>query len=1039
MDFGVLTGDNIDPQTTRILALAALFKGEFSIDWLLELARAKASDTLEALELGLGQGWLRRPRAGTFEFVKESHRREFLGALAPGESEAVYREAAAILGRERPESPEKSGALAELLLHLANDLEGCSQLIEAGEMLRKSFKPAAALECYAKAVADLGRQAGGGEVEELFIKATLQYSKLSSATSDSQTVIEALEKAVSMASLDQRPAELALLRMHLAKHEWLRSNHRTALRHFNDGWSLSRGIDDENHQRSARIFSMYFHYWQGRFKDAVENYERYVPEIENLPTAHFPLQARLTIGSCYAHCGQIPQGLGMLEAIREHGLKSGNTSIASHALVAMAVIFLETGRVEEAAEKFEQALAQSTEIHNIFVRIGSLLGAAHANFRLGRLERASAGLREFKELSRDAQMDLRNYSQVLELCWAMETGRLPAVEGFSFADELGRAVKSQNVYMKGMGHRFLAFDQRRRGRSSGRVIQSLEQSAQYLEESGHQLQLSLTRLELARELINAGREDQARTLAGPSLKFLMSVNEALVPDDLHHLARDLRNEKKMLGEILALGQDLATLRPNRDLLGRVISTANRLTGAERGAIFIMEKSLGRLVLKAAKNLTLEDVEAGDFSRSLKLIEETFGTAQGRVVDTAPEPNTGYSSHTIRSCICVPMSLRREAIGVLYLDNRLFSSAFTATDLAILDYFAAQASIAMENARAYSVLQERYLRQMEEKQYHEQQYLERFNFEDLIGRSRAMQNVFKQIDAVTETEATALILGETGVGKELVARAIHRNSRRREGPFIRVNCSAFSEHLISSELFGHEKGAFTGAAGRRLGRFELADGGTLFLDEIGDIPLAVQVRLLRVLQSKEFERVGGQVTLKSEFRLMAATNRDLLEEVRAGRFRQDLYYRLNVFPIQVPPLRERPEDIPLLAHHFISRCARRQNKVLDEIPAEEMARLTAYHWPGNVRELENLIERGVILCSGSRFRLPEFGVGPGPGPGEPAGLTHAENERAHLVRVLKRVRGKVSGPGGAAEVLDLHPNTLRYRMRKLGVNSRDWQG
>ena len=1036
MDPGTEALGQRDQQANRIMALAALFKGEFSIDWLLELARAKASDTLEALDLGIDQGWLRRPKAGVFEFAREADRQKFLAFLAPETAGAAYRQAAAILRREAPESPEKSTAMAELLLHLDNDLEGCRQLMEAGEVLRKSFKPAAALKCYAKAVADLDGLAGRGEANELFIKATLQYSKLSSATSDSQPVIEALEKAVSISSPDQNTAELALLRMHLAKHEWLRSNHRTALRHFNDGWALSRRIDDEGHQQSARIFSMYFHYWQGRFKDAVENYERYVPEIENLPTAHFPLQARLTISSCYAHSGQIPQGMGMLEAIREHGLKTGNTNIASHALVAMAVIFLETGRVETAAEQFEQALEQSTEIHNIFVRIGSLLGGAHAQYLLGRPDRAAARLQEFMELSQHAQMDLRNYSQVLELCWAMETGRMPRVEGFSFTDELSRAVKSQNVYMKGMGHRFLAYDWQRRNRPSDRIIKALEESARFLEESGHQLQLSLTRLELVRELIKAGRDDQARTLAGPALKTLMSMNEALVPDDLHHLAREVRSEKYILGEILALGQDLATLRHSRDLLGRVLATANRLTGAERGAIFIMEKSLGRLVVKAAKNLTLEDVEAPAFSRSLKLIEETFGTAEGRVVDTASENKSAFAGHTIRSCICVPMSLRREVIGVLYLDNRLFSSAFTAGDLGILDYFAAQASIAMENARAFTVLQERYLRQIEEKQYHEQQYLERFNFEDLVGRSRAMRKVFKQIDAVTETEATALILGETGVGKELVARAIHHNSRHRDGPFIRVNCSAFSEHLISSELFGHEKGAFTGAANRRLGRFELADGGTLFLDEIGDIPLAVQVRLLRVLQSKEFERVGGQVTLKSNFRLMAATNRDLLEEVRAGRFRQDLYYRLNVFPIQVPPLRDRPEDIPLLAHHFLDRCARRQNKVIDGIPAEEMARLTSYHWPGNVRELENLVERGVILCSGSRFRVPEFGVGPG--TGEPVRMTHAENERAHIIRVLKSVGGKVSGAGGAAEVLNLHPNTLRYRLRKLGVTSRDWQ-
>ena len=408
-----------------------------------------------------------------------------------------------------------------------------------------------------------------------------------------------------------------------------------------------------------------------------------------------------------------------------------------------------------------------------------------------------------------------------------------------------------------------------------------------------------------------------------------------------------------------------------------------------------------------------------------------------MVDFDPEKNMYTGERPIRSCILVPMLLRREVIGVLYLDNRLLGSAFVASDLEILDYFAAQASIAMENARAYAVLQDRLIKQREEKQYFEEQYLERLNFDDIIGRSRPIRKVFRQIDSVAGTDANVLILGETGVGKELVARAIHQRSRRKNGPFIRVNCSAFAEHLMAIELFGHEKGAFTGATHRRLGRFELADGGTLFLDEIGDIPINVQVRLLLVLQSREFERVGGQETLKSDFRLMAATNRDLSREVLAGRFRQDLFYRLNVFPLMVPSLRERPEDIPLLAAHFLRMYAKRQNKNIEGIPGREMERLTAYHWPGNVRELENLIERGVILYNGSSFRVPEIKVSGLSGTTDGIPATHAQNERRHIIGVLKSVHGKISGPGGAAEILDLHPNTLRYRMRKLGIGRRDW--
>ena len=381
-----------------------------------------------------------------------------------------------------------------------------------------------------------------------------------------------------------------------------------------------------------------------------------------------------------------------------------------------------------------------------------------------------------------------------------------------------------------------------------------------------------------------------------------------------------------------------------------------------------------------------------------------------------------------------MTLRDEVIGVLYHDNRLFRSAFDENDLEVLDYFAAQAAIAMDNARAYETLQNMYQRQKEEKQYFEEQFLESLDFEDIVGKSAAIRQVFAQIDSVAATDATVLISGETGVGKELVARAIHRNSLRHNGPFIRVNCSAFSEQLISSELFGHEKGAFTGATHKRIGRFELAHGGTIFLDEIGDIPLEVQVRLLQVLQNKEFERVGGQETLYSDFRLMAATNRDVQVEVETHRFRKDLFYRLNVFPIHVPPLRERKEDVPLLAYHFLVDYAKKLSKKIERIPHVEMQKLLDYDWPGNVRELKNVIERGVILCQGPFYQVPDSGLTAGALSTVQKEMSLEENERAHIGRVLDMTGGKVRGRDGAAEILNINPSTLYSRMKKLGISN-----
>jgi formate hydrogenlyase transcriptional activator len=305
-----------------------------------------------------------------------------------------------------------------------------------------------------------------------------------------------------------------------------------------------------------------------------------------------------------------------------------------------------------------------------------------------------------------------------------------------------------------------------------------------------------------------------------------------------------------------------------------------------------------------------------------------------------------------------------------------------------------------------------------------------DFDNIIGASPAMQQIFKQLEIIARTDAAVLILGETGVGKSALAEAIYRRSPRREGPFICVQCSALTESLVTSELFGHEKGAFTGATGRNIGRFELANKGTLFLDEIGDLSLEVQARLLRVLQNKEFERVGGgKETLTSDFRLIAATNRNLEEEIKVGKFREDLYYRINVFPIQVPPLRERKEDIPLLVNHFLRKYA--AQKELKNIPDEVMAELVQHEWPGNVCQLENVIQRGIVFGQGKRFILP---------PREIAGRTShptsfttlREAEKLHILGALERTKWKIHGPGGAAELLDINSHTLHGRMRKLGI-------
>ncbi|GAB4259923.1 MAG: hypothetical protein Kow0092_08450 [Deferrisomatales bacterium] len=318
-----------------------------------------------------------------------------------------------------------------------------------------------------------------------------------------------------------------------------------------------------------------------------------------------------------------------------------------------------------------------------------------------------------------------------------------------------------------------------------------------------------------------------------------------------------------------------------------------------------------------------------------------------------------------------------------------------------------------------------------------------DFKDIITHSETFKRVLSQVEQVAPTDATVLILGETGAGKELVARAVHRLSRRRNRPLVKVNCAALPSSLIESELFGHEKGAFTGALAKKVGRFELADGGTIFLDEIGDLPPELQAKLLRVLQEGEFERVGSPHTRRVDVRVLAATHRDLEQAIDRGLFRQDLYYRLNVFPITCPPLRDRREDIPILVRHFVDAYASRIGKRIETIPIEVMEALQSYPWPGNVRELQNVIERGVIISTGTTLDLgdwlPRRSAAPA-GSGF-ATLREVEErqeqlERDHILGVLRATRWRVRGPKGAAKVLGLKPTTLEARMKKLGIRREE---
>jgi formate hydrogenlyase transcriptional activator len=388
---------------------------------------------------------------------------------------------------------------------------------------------------------------------------------------------------------------------------------------------------------------------------------------------------------------------------------------------------------------------------------------------------------------------------------------------------------------------------------------------------------------------------------------------------------------------------------------------------------------------------------------------------------------------VRSFCLVPLTTARRRLGALAVGS-FEEHHYGGAGLEFLQQVAKQVAVAVENALAFQQIAELKDKLSKEKLYLEEEIQTAYNFEEIVGDSRALKLVLKEVQTVAATDSTVLILGETGSGKELVARALHNRSNRRERTFVKLNCAAIPTGLLESELFGHEKGAFTGAIATKIGRFELADRGTIFLDEVGEIPLDLQVKLLRVLQEQEFERLGSTRTIRVNVRVIAATNRDLDRMVKEQAFRSDLYYRLKVFPVTVPPLRDRPEDIPLLVRHFAQKFAQRMKKRIETIPSEAMQALQTYHWPGNVRELENFIERAVILTHGPDLFVSISELKRTPSHISNSGTTTLEHaEREHILKALHKTNWTVGGPAGAAAKLGMKRTTLQSKMQKLGIS------
>ncbi len=539
----------------------------------------------------------------------------------------------------------------------------------------------------------------------------------------------------------------------------------------------------------------------------------------------------------------------------------------------------------------------------------------------------------------------------------------------------------------------------------------------------------------------------------------VAVDNALNLETSQAYQSQLARERDRLQVLLEINNVLITSREVPELFRGIVKTLERVIHHDYTSLALLDSQTGLLKIHALDfpgNQTLikqEITVPRDTSPSGQAIAsgQPF-LARGADIDRYQnEIIRSLRTSGVQTMCCVPLITHGQAFGTLNVASRR-NDAFSLQDVELLQQVAAQIAIAVENALAFKEIEALKNKLAEEKLYLEEEIRSEFNFEEIIGESPALKRALAQVELAAPAGTTVLLLGETGTGKELFARAIHNLSPRRDRTFVKVNCAAIPSGLLESELFGHERGAFTGAINQKIGRFELADRGTLFLDEVGDLPLELQPKLLRVLQEQEFERLGGNRTQRVDVRVVAATNQDLAKLVSERAFRSDLYYRLNVFPIQIPALRERAEDLPLLVRYFVQRFSRQLNKDVEYIPADAMDALTQYSWPGNVRELENLIERAVLLSPGKELRIPfaelkssALATTSADSSSSLTSLTSStsstsfapistleEAERQHILSALKQTQWRIAGPKGAAVLLDIKRTTLQARMRKLGI-------
>jgi transcriptional regulator with GAF, ATPase, and Fis domain/tetratricopeptide (TPR) repeat protein len=876
-------------------------------------------------------------------------------------------------------------------------------------------------------------------VGELFLSAALEFSNLSFSLGSGFTKLEeVLLNALAVADRlgDQRAH--VLINLHLGRLYYFSDRRDDALVALAVGFEELEELGDEDIREQSAEFLGLFFFIKGLFREALEQFDKAEKVLQSGPGDSLinPLTI-VFLGYCATFVGQFHRAIGSLDFNWRLARERFDPALASSIQAVLGTVLVLLRKDREGMVHLLQAQKEADKVHNALGLYLAGGGIGLHYFLKGQMEKAYEILKKTIQEGMSAGL-IRQFASpwILEMLHEFHRLGFEPIPELEFYDLIERLLSGVNVHLKGVALRIQAKESLRKGFDQTAVKRDLLESERCLEQAGDPLQLSRTILERARIELGQGNRKSARQLLQTAKGLLGGYGEEFFPDEFRHLLEKQesppepkgRNEE-FLERYLEMIESLYPSENQSEILAKMLTSTGRMFGAERGGLFWFPSGKVNSLpeLRAACNLTLREVRAGSFKNSLGVIRKTFQTNQPQVGRTSPDKST-ETIQQVRSLMCIPIEIEGKSQGVLYYDNSYLDDAFDFSDPAIMKQMVRHTNLIIERRFHHLRIKEERNQLASEKSL-----LLELGKEEIIHHSKNMASLLEQADHIAKTESSVLILGETGTGKELLSKRIHAHSQRADAPFIVVDVTTIPENLLESELFGHERGAFTGADNRKIGRLELAHKGTLFLDEVGELPLSAQTKLLRVLQEKAFHRLGGTKLISSDFRLIAATNRNLDEEVAAGRFRQDLFYRLNVIPLYLPPLRERREDIALLADYFIKQYAIKYKRPIVSLPDEQKRILREYRWPGNIRELKNVIERAVILSAENQLELNL--------PADIQSDQHnpfadspslEEVQRRYIQLILKKTGGRISGPGGAAEILKMKRTSLYSRMRTLGM-------